>query len=311
MSTDPYDLASHPGDIYELCVEGELHGKYGMTKQGSSWLPAEHMVEYPDGQLPSEVVTDAYSKYSDVLRDFDEFQQMPRPEQFDGLIDQLETLVSNLSVTGFVDPDTRTAAAPNPVSAQVEDIKDFTSDWQGDAATAFRRNVMNPLAQTTGGMFALAWASLCAVRAERKVWEAAWTSVHQVAHDAIDKLLYRDVSDAGFDQVVGVVTTVSSYIPVVGDAVGIAADALSVLEVLSGGGDPDGLCTYADPDSVLEAMRANLQTLKSTIATEESKIAEGLRNVVATSHENPGLFEMPIPAELRQPALERNPGNLD
>lgn len=311
MSGTPTDLSSHPGTIYEMCVEGVLHGKYRMTKQGSSWLPAEDMVEYPYGKLPSDVVTETYVEFGDVLRDFDEFQQMPRPEQFDGLIGQLETLVSNLSVETFVNPASGTAASPNGVEQQVAGIKDRTSEWGGKAADAFRDHVMNPLADTTGGMFGLAWALLCAVRAERKVWEAAWVDVHQVAHDTIDTLAYRGASDDGFFEVVGLVTTIAGYVPVVGEVVGVAADALSIAQALSGGGDPDGLCTFAEPQPVIEAMRGRLADLKTKIADEETKIADGLGRVLAVSHDQAAHFEMPIPADLRQPAVRDDPGYLE
>lgn len=311
MSTDPFDLATHPGEIYRMCVEGVLHGQYRMTMEGSSWVPAPDMVEYPYGQLPSDVVQDAYLRYSDILRDFDEFQQMPRPEHFDALIAQLETLVSHLSVSGFVDPDTRTAAAPNGVRSQVQDVRDGAADWQGKAATSFRSGVINRLEDTTGGMFALAWVALCATRAERKVWEGAWTDVHQIAHDTIDTLLYRGASTATFDAVLGAVQMVSSYIPVVGTVVSIASDALTVIKVLNESLPGDGLCSFADPDPVVAEMRDQLSGLKKAIADQETRIADGLGRIMDAAGDAPRYFEMPIPEPLRAPALEGQPGYLD
>lgn len=298
------EISGHGSDIYRLAIEAELLG-WGFYQEpgSSSWMPPPSGAEYGYGKAPSDIVHEVHVKHGDLLNDFSRFQQMPEPSSFDAHIAQMQALMEELSIDGFIDPVSKDPIAPNGSRQDIQNVQGELLGWHGEAATAFKTNFLDGLQDKSGAMGTLAWVLLEALRAERKVWELAQKDIDDIAHDTIDvlkgdKSLYPVRDNAGLEAFSALVDVVGIAVPGVGTAATIWSSTKTIAEFLS---VPAGEALPRSPETVAEIiarMRDSLDAANRVIREQEEKLRESLAAIhgaLATS-EAQALYALPQPA---------------
>lgn len=221
---------------------------------------------------------------------YDDFLDMPAPEDFSGMTSRLATAMSKLATEGQTqDPVTKSSSVSghNPNLAKIGSTGDLVDDWTGQAAKAYNTNYADQFVPTASSQYAAMSVLLNAINAEAAVWSTVRDDLDKLSNDATSQM--KEAGDKGGSEWAAVLSIAAAVIavPLTGGASAIAIPAVAAgLSVAATGiaaaseeGTPDEFGIEAgSSDKVKASLESTLTKLKDYIVTQETKIYEAMRD---------------------------------
>lgn len=215
---------------------------------------------------------------------YDDFLDIPKPEDFTSMITRLQTAMGKLADEGHTqDPVTggSSATGHNPNLARVASSGDILDDWSGLAAKTYNSTYADQFVPTASSQYAATSVLLNAINAEACVWETVRDDLDKISSDAIDKM--NSAADKGGAEWVAALTIAAAVvaIPFTGGGSAIAMPAVAAgltvvatgISLASDGGTVDEVGLAAgSSDEVKESVYSVLSKLKTSIYAQEDKI---------------------------------------
>ena len=133
--------------------------------------------------------------YSDVPDLFKPFSQMPDPASYDQMIGDLRAVLHDLS-NGETNADPLDVKEIYPAGVTIlpkmSDADQKLGDWTGAAATAFKRNFLDPFPPICRNQFILVATLKGSLEAYQAMWASARTDIDKLAEATIDALDHAD-----------------------------------------------------------------------------------------------------------------------
>lgn len=288
-----FDVAQLPGRARELKEAGidaayREMTRFGGDESGSLYGAAE---QYMEG----------------VEHIYDDFVDMPSPEDFASRVDWLTQAMAKLATEGHTsDPVTGAAAVSshNPNLARIGSSGDLLDDWTGDAAQAYNENYADQFVPTASSQYAAVSVLRSAINAEAAVWQAARDDLDKLSSQAIDYM--KDAGNKGGAEWAAVLSIAAAVItiPLTGGVSAAAIPAVAAgLSVAATGiglaqeeGTPDSLGLDAgSSDKVIESLQKALGRLRDRLIEQEAKISSTLDQAAGVLDGDWDLFCLPIP----------------
>ncbi|BCY05675.1 hypothetical protein [Actinoplanes sp. L3-i22] len=251
--------------------------------------------------------------FADIVSLFEPFAMMPDPATFDGPILDLLNGLQYLAVgVKPIDPITGHPLITNLVMDRVGASESYLEEWTGDAADAFRSDLVHPFLLIVMNQLIGCSVLRSALMAQRALWVSAREDIDKVAHATLTAL--DNMGHCGQNTWTMSWTIVSSIAAVAAvpisagtsllgeaaalgtatavTAVGAAGQVAAAYQV-----EPEKETTYhgETAEAVIEQMRHGVNQAISEIQQGEQLIAAALRSVSGTVRQSRRAFVGPQP----------------
>lgn len=247
----------------------ELKGRAEKLKQTAIDKTVDELIKVSSsgGGIPpvGQIQDMAEKQYAGVENIYDDFLSCPRPEDFAGACQQLNSVMENLAVSGWEKDPVGGGTAAGSANSDLSGVATsggYMADWTGDAASTYKANFADKFEGVTSNEFVTASVIRHAINAEAAVWQATCDDLDKLSADAqsrMEEVNDRSPSDWAMElTVLGAVLAVVAA-PVTGGTsleiafavvgAGISVAATGVGAVGSGSKDEQGLET-GSPDAI-------------------------------------------------------------
>lgn len=232
---------------------------------------------------------------SEITGVYDDFLDVPNPDNFGSWTDDLLTVMEKLAPAGFetgLSDETQSTGVGNSVPDMVASAGDEVDEWTGKGAdnfdiwaTGWKTGISN--------QFNAAGVMRILLNAEGAVWEAAAKDLDEISEAATKAM--KAVTECNGDDVklglsiAGAVVGIAAAIPTGGASLSITAVAAAGIGVASTGMDVYEGATKEDkeissccPRCAMDDLKDGLTKIKDKIREGEEKIASNLTSVIAT-----------------------------
>ncbi|GIG85652.1 hypothetical protein [Plantactinospora endophytica] len=272
------------GYTYENLAAGAEALRRAAIKTACEQAAIPPLPEAQSGQQKQDVIT-IEAGFAGVPAMFYPFLDMPRPESFDGIIDDLRNSALVLMTTqNSPDPALGLHAPNNNKFSAVTTVGDNLASWSGAAAREFKSQYLDKLPPQQAGQFNVVVTCLKLIEQEKNIWAEARKNVADVVNQAIAVLedMPRRCSKNSWTVAFTVVAAVAGVAaaPLAAAGAGIAV-GLAVTDKVAGGAS---LFVKDDPpenrrfgastaDGVIREVDRGLKELIARIIEQEGKIA--------------------------------------
>jgi hypothetical protein len=244
---------------------------------------------------------------------FKPFSEMPEPAGYDTLIRSLEAAMGKLSNGDMSDdPVNKAHGGPifaNPVLSKLGGMESYIEDWTGDAAMAFKENIIDPFDPICRNQFLIAAVLRSAAQAHQAVWKNARDDIMKIAKDTQNAL--EEAQDCGKNEWTVTFTVVASVaavgagallaLPTGGASIagaGMAITAIGAASQVAATLPPNEQDSYSGESAfrVVQQMAEAIQKLREKIADQERLIATTLSAINDKLYGEPRLFVAHRPA---------------
>lgn len=290
-------LMAHAREIQRRAIEEEIKifRQEAAKQEGSTGASVEVVVQ----QIRPEIE----KRYSDVPSLFQPFADMPEPQAFDGLINELGQALNKLS-SGETpkDPINGTIYPANPVLNELSGAESYIENWTGQAAQQFKSEFIDPFPSIVSNQFIVATVLKAALEAEKEIWVTARNDIDKIAHDVLEAL--DRMHDCGKNEWTMTFTVIASVaaiaaVPVTGGAslAITAVGAASQVVAAAAPEDPPKIQFSGEtPGPIISQMREAIKKEIELIGQAEQKIADAMKGAGSVVSGNMSLFVAKEPA---------------
>jgi hypothetical protein len=215
------------------------------------------------------------------------FLDMPRPEDFDGVIDDLRRCATVLMTTqNSPNPDLGLEKPNNDKFSAVTTVGDNLASWSGAAAREFKSQYLDKLPAQQASQFNAAVTCMKLIQQEKAIWTEARKNVADIVNQAIEVLenmpnrCSKDNWTVAFTVVAAVAGIAAVPLGVATAGTGILV-GLAVADKVAGGAslfledDPPENRRFAasTADGVIREVDRGVKELIARIVEQEGKIA--------------------------------------
>lgn len=261
-----FDVGDLPGRAAELWQEAQR-----------AYTDLTPSIRFP--QLPSEW-EDLDPRMVDedrVLSLYDDFLDIPSPQDFAGMVDSVLRAMERVCTEGG--ERNGVVRVPNPTLAQVASSGGSLTNWTGNAALTYRTEYADKFDSMAAFQYGALEALAHALNAEAAVWQTVRDDLDKLSDDAIDQM--RHVTDSrqsdfvAWLSVAGAVATVAvarggSSWEVAGAGVAVAGTGLGLLS--SGGDAEEEALDNGSPRRIIRSVESTLEKIKERIVEQEEMI---------------------------------------
>jgi hypothetical protein len=257
---------------------------------------------------------------------YDDFLDIPAPEDFVSRLDDLSGTLAKLATEGHTtDPVTggKTVSGHNANLARVGTSGGYLASWTGNAASTYQSNYADQFIGTASSQFAAASGLLNAINAEAAVWQTVRADLDELSSRAIEYMKHAgDCGGAEWAMGLTIAAAVVA-IPVTGGASAIIGPAVAAgltvtatgISAASGAPKVDDLKLDAgSSDALIESLHKALEREKTHIHEQEQKIRDAMSSSAKTLDANWKTFCLPRPAisdASQYPVNDPNMGGYD
>lgn len=258
---------------------------------------------------------------------YDDFLNVPKPEDFSWMTDRLLESMRQLADEAFAGDGKDSSGNPtnenaNSTLAQVSTTGDEIQDWTGTAADSFKTNYGDKFEGMVSSQFVAAFVMRHAINAEAAVWQTVREDLDKLSKDAKSTMHHcADSSTSDWTSALSVaaaVVSVAAAVPTGGASLsGWAAVGAGVTVTSTGIGLIGNKGTPEDeqklknchPRCILDDLKARLTKLKEYIVTQEEAIATALDTSIHTINSGWGEYCLPAPELASAPRSDLGNGD--
>ncbi|GAB3775486.1 hypothetical protein FB382_004148 [Nocardioides ginsengisegetis] len=293
-----FDVGQLPGRAAELKQAGIDAAYREMTRFGAGGQGGGYSSLYAAAEKYMEGVESIY----------DDFLDIPAPEDFAGQVQSLASAMGKLATEGQTnDPVTnsQSVSGHNPNLSKIGSSGDLLDSWTGDAAFTYNRNFADAFEPTASSQYAAVSVLRNAINAEAAVWAGVRDDLDRLSQDAIEVM--KEAGNKGGNDWAAVLSIAAAVIavPVTGGASAIAIPAVAAglsiaatgISAASGGSGPDELgLDGGSSDKVISSLQKALTRIKEHIVTGEQEIVNAMNGSCSALDDNWRVFCLPEPA---------------